>query len=396
MSGEVSVFSVSSVLSLTFAQAVAMRQRAAGRRCVLVMWSQHGDGSVYAAMERIRVPGLWERTLRLPAVVTDCFRAQYLPLRRGGLFRWPSRLAEAARSLREFRAGLGEFSELFVCSSNAVDLGLFELCPAGTRLCYIEDGLQAYFGDHYTSAAGGADPAECLLGVLRRGMLRLAGAPPRALTARGLFPDVFPWAEVQAMYPEHVKAAPPQAARISLRDCLTPDAVAALCAAVPAFRLPEEPVATLYLTRPDSEDGLCSREFELEQAALFLRAIRDEQGAGTVWVKRHPRDSRDKIRELLRRCSFARELELDCPYPVELIAGRLGLRRVYSVWTASLVYLQVLFGIETYSFLPCLAREQGPAGRVFARILDEVQQPFRDTIHWIGPGPVGGGEAPRK
>jgi hypothetical protein len=120
---------------------------------------------------------------------------------------------------------------------------------------------------------------------------------------------------------------------------MSPGVIRMLEDGIPSFSFSEATISNLYLSRPDSEDRICSFEYEVSNTVRFISQIHKETNE-VVWLKPHPRDSRHKIGEILMRSPYVRLLELNSPYPIELIVQRLGVVRVYSIWTASLVYLK--------------------------------------------------------
>ena len=383
-----SVFSVSSVLTLFFAQSIALQRRSIGNQCKLVLWSFKNDPAIFQAFHQVLVPELWSVVIELPHQLNETYTRKNLPLKRKGMLGNFSAIRDSENILKEKWRLIGRASELFICSNNPIDFGLYSHCPHSPKLCYIEDGLQAYFTSHYSDlntkirAAPSKKLISLLLPKLRSLIMSICSLKAEPLVSTGLFSYNYDYGEIYAIFPEKVKAAPARSLGVSLKSFLTHKTIKTLENAVPQFSLPKEKISNLYLSRPDSEDELCSLEQEVENTVRFINAIYKVTNK-IVWLKTHPRDSQKKIKLILAGSPHVKLLNLDFPYPIELIARRLEIDRVYSLWTASLVYLNLFFGIKTFSFLPSLISNLHETENPYLAIYNEISPITESTIKWI-------------
>jgi hypothetical protein len=114
----------------------------------------------------------------------------------------------------------------------------------------------------------------------------------------------------------------------------------------------------VYLSRPDSEDGLLTREDEVELIGAALAALAADR---TVVLKPHPRDGREKVAAIAARAGI--EVVDDDPHPAELYLTATRAAGCYGTWSGSMIYARELLGIPARSLLPGLCARLEERGR---------------------------------
>ncbi len=262
--------------------------------------------------------------------------------------------------------------------------------PLG-RVSYIEDGiadalsavLKQTIDSRYWQARGhqrrfatGSAVRRTLLTLARvdSGAVELASRDYRTSFA---FDDVY----------QLDVSAPPAVRAFGGRIVEVPDSSVGHVLDRVATRIPApEEVASgsaLYLSRPDSEDGLLSRASEIAAISGIIAEL-NERHDGRLLLKPHPRDSVAKVRAICDRSGVA---QVPGPYlriPAELAARALRAPACYGTWTGSLIYSQRFTGCQGVSVLPrLLAMVEGVEVARLGAIYQELARRFGRELQWL-------------
>ncbi len=142
--------------------------------------------------------------------------------------------------------------------------------------------------------------------------------------------------------------------------------------------------SALYLSRPDSEDGLLSRRAEVAGISTILRSLKAHH-AGRLLLKPHPRDTISKVEDICERSGVPLVPASDRRLPAEVVAHRMAATTCYGTWTGSLVYTNLLATCRSVSVLPLLLEVMGTTAQSqkISEVYREFRSQFDNVLLWL-------------
>lgn len=393
-------FVASTMFHILVAQAIAASRVREGHSCQLLLWGPRSRRDPIHTnwvqdYRRIILPQLWE-CVEYDVEGTGNYDIHAL---------WPdSPLTSVRSSLRRMQTyersltrrieQLGQASTVYVSNITAgsIDRHVVNAAQAnGHEVHYIEDGVADGLSDVLKRAVDrsywmdDSRPVQSMVrSAARRGLLYLGGVDRSAIDLGAVdyrsscsFSAVYQLARLSSPAVQHQSGG---AHRVEL------EAVRAIVRAV-SERQPAvargSTGSALYLSRPDSEDGLLSRQGEVTGVSAILAELQARH-EGRVLVKPHPRDTVSKLREICERADVQLVSEDDQHLPAEIVLRRLAAPTCYGTWTGSLVYGGLLSSCHSISILPRLLALQSPgASARLAAVYAEFRAKFGSTLGWL-------------
>jgi Alpha-2,8-polysialyltransferase (POLYST) len=376
---ETNVFCASTLFHLLVLQALARERAELGERNALILTratlnAEELHLSGFGPYRRLLLDGLWDAVLADEAVTAD-YDLRALGRGAGAALR----VRRAQCRLDAFMRAAAPLRAIYVCNpmTGAVDRRAALWAGRRARLGahFVEDGTGSYLPSALKHAIDRSywTTADAQAGPLRRAAAALLGLDRQALTPPPAFDEDLCFQETHVLFPERFPATSRSGRLVALSRERLHETIAELGRRMPpglAEAGPAHEPLLVYLSRPDSEDGLLAPEDEVR---LVGDALLELSAGARVVLKPHPRDRRAKVARIATRAGV--EVIDPDPHPAELFLSVVRPAACYGTWSGSLVYARELLGIPAWSLLPTFCGDLAARGRP-ARALEAILDAF--------------------
>lgn len=380
------VYCASTLFHLIVLQTLARERAAHGERNVLVLTRPiRGDGERhlqgFSPYSRLMLGDSWDEVLKDADLVHDYDIAALGPIAVGPTLR--ARFAQ--RRLDTFLNQSRPVRSVYLCNpmTGAVDRRVASWAvQAGSRVHFVEDGTGSYLPPALKHEIDRSYWAAARYGRARRWANALVGLDRRAVEPPSAFDSDIRFDQSHVVFPDRfpVTSRTGNLYPLSRESLRTTIALLHRRSSVEAPAMPSHaPPLLIYLSRPDSEDGLMSLADEVDLVSETLRELSSE---GHVVLKPHPRDRRAKTRRIAARSGV--EIVDPVPTPAELYLDVVRPAACYGTWSGSLVYAPALIGVPAYSLLPDFCERLTALGRpspLLECIAESFESVFPEVMH---------------